>query len=360
ARLLMKSKWTPLRADWGPIKDSLNNVFYSDLLYMAVHLRGALCAYYVPANSSEDYRHCPELLGSSKYREEFKITLSDLRVLWYIYTMQNQLISRDMVNISEHYEHLRARSREENFNVIFEGLNHITTTIENRKVTLAEVMEDPLCRRGGSSLFTEMLDSASRAFRLNELHDSLKHKLERLDMLGLHVNEGIHEVSSLIVSESSRGAQTTLEILESVIVGVYAADLTMFAAESYETVHHKFPFPLEAWWAFALVGFASFAVALPWVTLIRKFRTRIQISEPPFQEKLESVLATIGPLGLAAMAYLFLVGGPKINIYDLFITFASAGLVISSWWLLTERYKKRFQSTSLIDNLSKYHLNKKA
>lgn len=359
ARLLMKSKWQSVRSDWEPIRDALNNVFYSDLLYMAVHLRGALCIYYLPVDPKVEYARAPELRGSSKYREEFKITLCDQRVLWYVYTMQNQLISRDMTDISKHYEELRGHSREENFPEIFDGLSHIVTTIEDRKSALAEVMEDPLSRRGGSSLFAEMIDSSSRAFRLHELYDGLKHKLERLDMLGIHVSEGINEISNLIVSESSRGAQTTLEILESLIVGVYAADLTKFAAESYETVHHKFPFPLEEWWSFVLVGLATFLLALPWVTLIRKFRTRIPVSEPPLQERLERVFATSGPLGLGAMIYMLMTGSLRFDPYAAFVTLVFAGGLIGSWWFFEASYERRSESINLFGNLTQYRSSKK-
>lgn len=358
ARLLIKSKWQSVRADWGPIKDALTNVFYSDLLYMAVHLRGALCIYYLPVDPYLEYKRSPELLGSAKYREEFKITLSDQRVLWFIYTMQNQLISRDMTDISKHYEELRAKNREENFPEIFDGLSHIVTTIENRKVALAEVMEDPLSRRGGSSLFAEMIDASSRAFRLHELYDSLKHKLERLDMLGLHVSEGIHEASNLIVSESSRGAQTTLEILESMILGIYVSELVKSAAESYHEEHGFFPFPLNQWWVFVLIGMATFLMALPWVTLVRKFRTRIPISEPAFQERLEAVFANVGPAVLGATLYFVLAGSIRLDISALLMSASITVIPISAWWIFTDRYEKRSESINLFGQPPKRDLSK--
>ncbi|MDP1808657.1 MAG: hypothetical protein Q8L35_03875 [Actinomycetota bacterium] len=356
ARLLMKSKWESIRVDWEPIKEALTNLFYSDLLYMAVHLRGALCVYYLPVDPLTEYRRSPELLGSAKYREEFKITLCDQRILWYIYTMHNQLISRDMTDISKHYEELRAKSHEENFPEIFDGLSHIVTTIEDRKVALSDVMEDPLSRRGGSSLFAEMIDSSSRAFRLPELYDSLKHKLERLDMLGIHVSEGINEMSNLIVSESSRGAQITLEILESLIVGVYAADLVKFAANTSKQVS----FPLEHGWSLLIISAASFMVALPWVTLIRKYRTRIAVSEPPFQAHLEQVFATAGPIGLAAIGYLFMVGAPRLDIPSLLMTALASAIVIGAWWVLSRRYEEGVKSVNLYGKLPGYVLNKKS
>lgn len=344
AQLIMKSKWEQMRSDWKPMREALENVFYSDLIYMAIHLRGSLCLYYLPTNPEIEYLRSPELLTIGKYRRELRNTIEDQRLLWYMYSLYNNLVGKEMSEIAHKFDELMDTSRQEDFPRMFDMLADITKKIENRKVAAAEVMEDPQSRRGGSTLFTEMLDKSTHAFRLEQLYRNLRDKLERLDMLGIHINESVHEFTALLVDESSRGAQITLEILESVLLGVYFADLTDFAVNVYKEHHGGFPFLLNYWGAFYVIGLGAFMTALPWVTMLRKYRTRMPVVEPEWQEHVEAIFAVVGPAMLAVLFFSFFQGLhlSPVNLRAMFAAALGGFLPIYFWFRLRRAYKRKF------------------
>lgn len=301
AKLLMKTKWDELRWEtWKPLHDALDNVFYSDLIYIAIHLRGALCVYCVPPGP-EYYLKRPELRYAYKYREELRNTIENQRMLWYAYKTFDALVTRDFAGISQTFGLLKEETGQEEFQEMIEDLTDVIRTIESRKIEVAEVMEEPFTRKGGSSLFSEMLERSSKAFRLKELYHNLCHKLERLDMLGIHINETIHEYSNLMVQEGTRATQLTLEFIEAIIIAFYGAHLTHFGIEYMLKGLESEPqlvegFHIAMWWIFYAIAAGLFLTALPVITMVRKSRARFPVRDPDWLEWLERIGIIIGPL----------------------------------------------------------------
>lgn len=297
SRILMKSKWADVRSDWEPATNSLENVFYSDLIHMAVHVRSTLCLYYTPA-SADEYRLIPELAQGYKYREELNDTLQSLRIIWYAYSVSDQLVTQDIKSISLALEVLKEKSLKEEFPEVIEGLADVIGGIDRRKVALAEIMEDPLSRKGGSSLFSEIVEKTSHAFHLQTLYQNLHNKIERLDMLGIHINENVQQYSGLLVQEGTRSTQLTLEFLEAFIIGVYVTELIHLSLGKKEV------YPFDQWWAFGFVAIGSFLTALPLITLIRKGRSKFLLHNPMWLERLEELGKIVGPAFLLIVGYL--------------------------------------------------------
>lgn len=302
AKLLMKTKWAGLRwGTWRPLETALENVFYSNLIYIAIHLRGTICLYCVPPNSAE-YLERPELKHSYKYREELRNTVENQRMLWFAYKMFDALVTSDIATISQSFTTLKEETGREEFQSMIEDLTQVIQTIEGRKLEVAEVMEEPFTRKGGSSLFSEMLERSSKAFRLEELYTNLCHKLERLDMVGIHVNETIHEYSNIMVQEGTRSTQLTLEFLEAFIIAFYAADLTHLIGLQYG--EGEFPYPISESWSFYTIAIGAFLTALPIITMVRKSRARFPVRDPSWLERLEKVGIIVGPAMLLCILYL--------------------------------------------------------
>jgi len=172
-------------------------------------------------------------------------------------------------------------------------------------MALAEVMEDPLSRKAGSSLFSELIFKTSEAFRLDALYSNLHDKIQRLDMLGMHINENIQEYSDMLIQEGTRSAQLTLEFLEALIIGVYSAELThILGVRLGEEGHRPFPYPLSEWWSFFAIALGAFLTALPLITLIRSGRSKFSLENPPWLEFVEEYGKLIGPAILLMMVYL--------------------------------------------------------
>lgn len=300
ARLLMKSSWKKISIDVDPMKSALQNVFYSDLLFMAVHIRSTLCFYYLPSNPVHEYEKYPELYNSVKYKRELEDTLVSQRILWYMYTTFNHKVNQEIKSISKTFESLTAHIKKEEFNQILDELTEIIMGIDNRKIAITEVMEDPLNRKG-STLFTDMLNKSSDAFRLKQLYQTLNDQLDRLDMLGLHVNQTTNELSSLVIQETTRSTQFTLEILESFFIGVYFAEIVELAAATWLEEHEIKTI------VFFTLAIAMPLVALPLISLIRKSISRFRGSEPKWQEWLEKIGLGVGLAMLSGLVFLILV-----------------------------------------------------
>ncbi|TET53924.1 MAG: hypothetical protein E3J54_03125, partial [Actinobacteria bacterium] len=299
ARLLMKSPWKKMRIDIEPLKSSMRNVFYSDLLYMTVNIRSTLCFYYLPVNPVYEYGKYPELYNSIKYKRELEDTLVAQRTLWYMYSTFNYQISKEINSISRTFESLTSHIRKEEFHQILDELTEITMGIDNRKISIAEVMEDPLNRKG-STLFAEMLSKSSKAFRLRLLYLTLNDKLERLDMLGLHVNQTANGLSSLVIQETTRATQFTIEILEAFIIGVYVAEVVHLSSPSW--LEHLPSRPI----VFLTISIAAPLIALPMITLIRKSMSRFRGRTPTWQEWVERIGLGLGLAMLSALAFILI------------------------------------------------------
>ncbi|MHB0975599.1 MAG: hypothetical protein ACYC1U_00205 [Candidatus Aquicultorales bacterium] len=318
-KLLMKSKWAQTRSDWQPAVTAMENVFYSDLIHMSVHIRSTLCLYYTPSNPQESSAF-PELANACKYREELNDTLQRQRILWYAYVTSDHLVTRDIRRISAALETLKEQSLREEFPEVIEGLADVIRGIDRRKMALAEIMEDPLSRKGGNSLFTEIIEKTSSAFHLRSLYETLRDKVERLDMLGIHVSGNVQEYSNLLVQEGSRSAQLTLEFLEAIIIGYYVSELAHNALPEMNKVLEHF------WWPQHVVAVGAFLTALPLITLIRKGRSRFSFKNPVWLEEFERIGIIVGPAILLAMLYLALQG--KEGKHMVPMTWVSGGFVM--------------------------------
>ncbi|MBI4743668.1 MAG: hypothetical protein HY776_02430 [Actinobacteria bacterium] len=300
ARIQMKSKWAEIRSNWRPAISVLENVFYSDLIHMSVHGRSTLYLAYTLSNADE-YRLIPDLASAYKYRQELNDTLQAQRILWYAYVTSDDLVTQDIRNISAALETLKERSLKEEFPEVIEGLADITRGIDHRKVALAEIMEDPSSRKGGSSLFSELIEKTNRAFYLKILYENLHNKVERLDMLGMHVVENVQEYSSLLVQEGTRSAQLTLEFLEAIIVAFYITELTHI---SFGEEKRGIPPFEEQSWAYFVVAIGVFLTALPLITSIRRGRSKLYFENPQWLERLENFGKIAGPALLFVVTYL--------------------------------------------------------
>lgn len=321
ARLLMKSPWKKMRIDLEPLKSYLQNVFYSDLLYMVVHIRSTLCFYYLPGNPGYEYEKYPELYNSIKYKRELEDTLASQRVLWYMYSTFNHKVSQEIKSISKTFESLTTHIKKEEFHQILDELTEITMGIDNRKIAIAEVMEDPLNRKG-STLFAEMVSKSSKAFRLRQLYLTLNDKLERLDMLGLHVNQTTNELSSLVLQETTRATQFTVEILEAFIIGVYVAEVVDLSSPSW--LEHLSAKPL----LFMVIAVATPLIALPIITLIRKSMSRFRGHAPTWQEWVERIGLGAGLIMLSILAFFVLRELHTFQKNPLLMVFVLVGLPI--------------------------------
>lgn len=302
-RILTKSKWAEIDDRRDGFGSALDNVFYSDLIHMAVDIRGALCFYYTPTTAQE-YLLMPELAQGHKYRQELNDTLQTQRMLWYAYATSEHLVSEDIRSISETLEVLKEHSLEERFPEVIEQFTEVVAGIDRRKVAVAEIAESPLSRKGGSSLFSRMIEKTTDAFHLEDLHRNLQSKLERLDMLGIHISGSVQEYSNLRVQEGSRAAQLTLEFLEAFVVAFYFTELVEHGmrVEVFEALVKLWPT-----WGMFTVATGAFMTALPLITLIRKGRSKFSFENPKWLERLEKVGVISGPAVLLAMTYGYVV-----------------------------------------------------
>jgi len=354
-KILMKTKWVDVRSDWASTRRSIENIFHSDLIHMAVDIRSTLCVHYAPP-SMEQYMEFPELAYGHKYRRELSDVLVEQRTLWYAYSISDRLLTHDIRTISAKVDVLKQYSLDERFPEAMEGLADVVRSIDSRKTTLAEVMEDPSSRKGGSSLFTTMIDRTSSVFRLEELRDGLHQKLDRIDMLGIHVNQNVQQYSNLIVQEGSRSAQLTLEFLEAFVVAFYFAELAKMANESMPPKPEgaepvvaglltMIQNPLETPYGYFLLALGGFLTALPLITMIRQGRSRFSFENPPWLETLERTGMVVGPAVLLTFFFLFMVatsGAPP--------AFLAAGLIcvyvglVSLWFEKTSRSLTKMSS----------------
>ncbi len=336
-RILMKSKWAALRSNWQPTDKSLENVFYSDLVHMVVHIRSTLCLYYTPG-SADELQLIPELAHVYKYLEELSDTVQWQRILWYAYSTSDQLVTQDIRSISAALEVLKEKSLEEEFSEVIEGLADVIRGIDHRKIALAETIEDPLSRKSGSSLFFDLIEKTNRIFNLDILYRNLLSKVERLDMLGMHVSQNVEEYSSLLVQEGSRSAQLTLEFLEALIIGFYAAELVHLGLPE-----HK-PFPLSEWWSFYAISLGGFLTALPFISLIRKGRAKISVKDPKWLEWLERIGVVVGPAILLTIIYLTIVSPTQTQILQITGLIGIFLIVVGGWYQSSEKLIDRFFS----------------
>lgn len=298
SKLLLKVKWEGLRLNWKPFKESLEGLFYSDLLYIAVHQRSTLCIESSPHTIRNNVT-THKSPNTSKYLAELKDTIESQRILWYLYTVYNYMLDEELRIVSGRFDSLMNLVRNERLPEIAKALTEIAKGLEDSKAEICEVMEDPISKKA-SSLFIEISEAANKAFRLRELYENLNDKLQRLDMLGLHVYEVTHEISSLTVGEATRATQLAVEILEAAIIGIGAAEIAHYS--NMGIFHGKdasFPYPWNNWWAYVLIGIGVFSVAMPTIALIRKYRTRFPGDEGRRTEITESIILGIGASILA-------------------------------------------------------------
>jgi len=298
-RILMKSKWAGIRHDWAATSGALDNLFYSDLIYMAVDIRSTLCVYYVPTNTAE-YFLVPELTHGYKYLVELNETLQEQRILWYAYTLYDSTITQDLRSISAALDGLKEDTLNERFNEVIEGLTEVIRGIDRDKMALAETMHDPLSRKAGSSVFGKLIEKTNDAFQLSTLYSDLSDKLERLDMLGLHVAETVQQYTSLVLQEGTRSAQLTVEFLEAFIIAFYFSELVHL---SYPEAAKEEIFALSHWWGFYALVLGVFLAVLPAITLIRRSRSRLAFSNPSWLDQLEGAGMLVGPAILLGLVY---------------------------------------------------------
>ncbi len=333
----MKSKWAVIRSEWEPAVQALENVFYSDLVHMAVHIRSTLCLFYAPGDARE-VELVPEMANVYKYLDELSDTIQWQRILWYAYATSDHLVTQDIRSISATLEVLKERSLQEEFHEVIEGLADVTRGIDHRKIALAETIEDPMSRKGGSSLFFDLIEKTNHVFHMDSLYRNLLSKVERLDMLGMHVSQNVQEYSSLLVQEGSRSAQFTLEFLEALIIGIYGAELVHLG------LNEPRPFPFENWWIFYAITIGGFMTALPFISLIRKSRAKISVTEPKWAELADKTGVLIGPAILLTVAYLSMVSELHFRLMP-FISFTGLYLVlVGTWYQLSEKSIERFLS----------------
>lgn len=297
ARLIMKSHWKISQEN--PIESSIQNLFFSDLLYMLVHIRSTLCFYYMPSNPAHEYKKYPRLYNSIKYKRELEDTLVSQRILWYMYTTFNHKVGQEIKSISKTFESLTAHIKKEEFHQILDELTEIIMGIDNRKIAITEIMEDPLSSKG-STLFMEMLNKTSKVFRLKQLYKTLNDQLDRLDMLGLHVNQSTNELSGMVIQETTRATQFTIEILEAFFIAVYFLEGIELAAG--EWLGHLGIKPI----IFFILGISIPFIALPLITTTRKSMSRFRGRVPVWQEWLEKIGFAVSLTMLSSLGYLIL------------------------------------------------------
>lgn len=228
----------------------------------------------------------------------------------------------------------------EKFYEVLEGLKEIVQGIDNRKTALVQVMVDPQSRKGGSSLFTEILERTTSCFHLTELYKNLRNKLDRLDMLGIHIGEALHECSQLRVAEGTRSTQLTLEFLEAFIVGFYSAEVTHYIGLQFGEGH--LPFPLSEWWVFYAMGAGAFLTTLPWLTMVRESFSHFKVKEPRWFSIILKFGSVIGPALLSAIIYLTIMEHWDQNwIFPrgvfLLALFAAFAMLSAGWWIIHGR-----------------------
>lgn len=295
SRLLMKSYWQNLNFETS-LNNPIENVFYSDLLYMVVHIRSTLCFYYLPSDPVHEYEKYPQLYNSIKYKRELEDTLVSQRILWYMYTTFNHKVGQEIKSISKTYENLTSHIKKEEFHKILDELTQIIMGIDNRKIAITEVMEDPLSKKG-STLFMDMLSKSSEVFRLKQLYQTLNDQLDRLDMLGLHVNQSTNELSGLVIQETTRATQFTLEILEAFFLAVYSAEIIELA------IGKKLEEMEINTMVFFTLAIALPFLALPIISLIRKSMSRFHGRVPVWQEWVERIGFAVGLVMLSGLAW---------------------------------------------------------
>lgn len=298
-RILMKSKWVGIRHDWVTTSKALDNLFYSDLIYMAVDIRSTLCVYYVPTNA-EEYTLIPELAHGYKYLVELNETLQEQRMLWYTYTAYDYVLTQDFRSIAASLDGLQEETLKERFSEVMAGLADIIRGIDRSKMALAETIHDPLSRKAGSSLFSRMIEKTNEAFQLGPLYENLQDKLERLDMLGIHVAENVQLHTSLVVQEGTRAALLTLEFLEAFIIAFYFTELVHL---SLSEAQREQRFATAQWWSFYAVFLGVFLATLPVITLVRRTRSRFALTNPGWLDWLEHIGILLGPAVLLGMVF---------------------------------------------------------
>lgn len=288
----------------------------------------------------KDFDKWPGLKHSYKYREELSNILCGQRLMWYAYNMHDHKVTTTMRELSGQLRRLMKNVDDEKFREVIKGLEKIVTRIDDTKNELAQLMVDPQSRTGGTSLFADILNRTSSSFGLPELHKNLNYKIERLDMLGIHVGEVVHEASQIRVAEGTRSTQLTLELLEAFIIGFYAAE-----------VSHWMPFKEIAlwntWWISPLIGTGAFLTVLPWLTLVRKSLSHFPPSEPTWLKAFEKAGVFVGP-GILLVVFGFVIdglskakiqenSGPPITTFAIlllvitYVTITGSWLIIKKW-----------------------------
>jgi len=129
---------------------------------------------------------------------------------------------------------------------------------------------------------------------------TLNDKLERLDMLGLHVNQTTNELSSLVIQETTRATQFTIEILEAFVIGVYVAEIVKLSSPAWLDHLSTKPF------IFFTIAIAIPLISLPLITLIRKSMSRFRGHQPVWLEWVEKIGFGAGLAMLSGLAFLVL------------------------------------------------------
>ena len=124
SRILMRTTWARVRDDWAPIAKARDNVFYSDLVHIGIHLRGAFCYYYLPTTAT-GFKKFPELRNSYKYREEMGRIISDQRLLWYAYNRFDDIATKQIEERSKDFKVLMRNVRDGHFPEVIEGLEKL-------------------------------------------------------------------------------------------------------------------------------------------------------------------------------------------------------------------------------------------
>ncbi len=333
-RMLLRTSWTHIRQDWSPLKQAIENLFYSDLLHISVHLRASLCYHFLPT-SKETFTEYPGLLHSYKYREELNNIICAQRLLWYAYNLYDHKVTEDMKKHSQTFHSLMDQVKSEHFRSVIEGLKNVVTNIDDRKNELAQLMVDPQGRKGGSSMFTEILDQTAKSFGLSELHTNLNYKIERLDMIGIHIGEALHEASQIRVADGTRSTQLTLELIEAVIVGFYMSEIA-----------HGLKFGGSLWhqsWLFPLIGLTVFLTSLPWITWIRLTLSKFPTVEPPWLKRMMEFGAVVGPLILFSIAGTVVYQNNKslpIMWVPISLVFILLWIVLAKLWFVLRKYEE--------------------
>jgi hypothetical protein len=349
ARILLRTSWHHVRREWPPIREAMENVFYSDLLHISIHLRGALCHYYLPS-SFKGFDRLPELRNSYKYREELSNIIAGQRLLWYAYNMFDHEAGRQIQDLSRKFDELSdlLHVKQANTHMVLR-LQERIQAIDEFKTEVARTMVDPQSRKGGSSLFTEILDRTTSAFHLPELYANLRHKLDRLDMLGLHSIEALHGRSQLQVAEGTRSTQLTLEFLEALIIAYYAASMWKYLDPKFvQILTGQADKGLVAQLMLMMIFVGAFLTALPWIMMIRKSFAQFELPEPQWLERFQAFGALVGPGVLAALASLKLYAYFTTNgltawpvLPYIALVFLAYATVAGGWWVLDKGHQRQ-------------------